>query len=108
KPKDSLPDPAQLWAWAHVQINNVPGGEMADPSDTGFNDELDKIKDRITANRNTGVSRIICPRKLKPDTQYFAFVIPTFEAGRRAGLKEDLTDVNYQKAAWEVNGEIPV
>ena len=35
---------------------------------------------------DSGVSRLISPRRLEPNTPYYAFVVPTFEVGRKAGL----------------------
>ena len=32
------------------------------------------------------ISRLLCPRRLDPETTYTAFVVPTFEIGRQAGL----------------------
>jgi hypothetical protein len=47
-----LPDPAEAWAWAHVQ-----GGDVA-------------------------VARLLCPRRLAGRTRYLACLVPTFDAGR--------------------------
>ncbi|MCO5253754.1 MAG: hypothetical protein M9892_05225 [Bacteroidetes bacterium] len=94
-PAASLPPHDQLWAWAHVQLNtseNIEAGAA-----TG---KLDAIQTVLTDNPDRGVSRIICPRKLKPDTAYTAFLIPTFEAGRLAGLGEDFAETHPQQHAW--------
>ena len=37
-------------------------------------------------------SRLLCPRKLAPNTGYHAFLVPTFETGRLAGLGMDPAD----------------
>jgi hypothetical protein len=56
-PIDKLQDEIHLWA--HVQTAN-PGNQIVkDPDGT--------------------ISRILCPRKLEPDTAYEAFLIPTYE-----------------------------
>ena len=55
---DKLQDEIHLWA--HVQTAN-PGNQIVkDPDGT--------------------ISRILCPRKLEPDTAYEAFLIPTYES----------------------------
>ncbi len=74
----------QLWAWAHIHVNQVMG---ADPNDTAaLARRLDEI---VRDNRDLAYSRLICPRILKENTGYHAFVIPSFETGRLAGLKQD-------------------
>lgn len=50
----------EIHLWAHVQTAN-PGNQIVkDPDGT--------------------ISRILCPRKLEPDTAYEAFLIPTYES----------------------------
>ncbi|MCZ2131345.1 MAG: hypothetical protein LC109_13910 [Bacteroidia bacterium] len=95
-PAASLPPHDQLWAWAHVQLNTSESIEQGAVT-TG---KLDAIQTVLTDNPDRGVSRIICPRKLKPDTAYTAFLIPTFEAGRLAGLGEDFAETHPQQHAW--------
>lgn len=55
---DKLQDEIHLWA--HVQTANPDNQIVKDPDGT--------------------ISRILCPRKLEPDTAYEAFLIPTYEA----------------------------
>ncbi|MFI8521812.1 hypothetical protein ACIGEZ_28950 [Streptomyces sp. NPDC085481] len=61
-----LPDPATLHLWVHAQT--LPGHET-DP--------------------RRSVSRLLAPRRLLPHTGYTACLVPTFEAGRLAGLGQD-------------------
>lgn len=80
-----FPPASQLWAWAHVQVNPLSGN----------------LKELLPTNKSS--SRILCPRKLKPHTQYFAFLLPSFERGRRAGLmytKNEVDEANIQAPAW--------
>lgn len=99
-----FPDKFQTWAWAHVHINkqlltNPPAdeqakGEAAAPA----------LFDLVKANPNCASSRIICPRKLKPNTPYHAFLVPAFEQGRLAGLGMDnatIAVVDVQQASWD-------
>jgi hypothetical protein len=82
-----LPNPGQIWAWAHVQVLNKINGE--------------KISDELKKRPSDFVSRIICPRKLKPNQSYTAFLVPTFETGRLAGLGEKIGEgVHGLKSAW--------
>lgn len=69
---DELPDLADSWAWAHAQV----AGPAADPA-AAVRDAPDRC-----------LSRLLCPRPLQPSTPYLACVVPTFAAGRAAGLGE--------------------
>jgi hypothetical protein len=74
----SLPDLAQSWAWAHVQVS----GEDAADLDAGALNEL------LTHHHQRVVGRLLSPRRLIPKTTYTTFLVPTFERGRLAGLGE--------------------
>jgi hypothetical protein len=93
----SLPPPEQLWAWAHVQVSaRVSGG--------------DEVRARMEGAREQVISRVLCPRRLEPLTSYRAFLVPTLEAGRLAGLGEDPGDDSLSPA-WprtETAVELPV
>lgn len=43
----------------------------------------------LRTNADNACSRLICPRRLQPDTAYEAFLVPAFETGRLAGLGLD-------------------
>lgn len=58
------------------------------------------LSNTLSRNPDQALSRIICPRKLKANTEYFAFLIPAYETGRLAGLGEDTGEVKAQKASW--------
>ena len=78
----ALPNANDIWAWAHVQFN----GDV-DPSDTAnVGDAVNRLQSLLDDNPDLGYSRIICPRELEPGTDYYAFLIPSFETGRLAGL----------------------
>lgn len=78
---------ADLKKTAHVQIDvpdNLPSGK--------FNEEyVNKVLDE---NPDCGISRVVCPSKLEPDTQYVVLLIPTYEQGRLAGLGQEAGGVN--------------
>ena len=68
-----LPDLADSWAWAHAQ---VAGGQR----------NADSLKQSLAGDPALTVSRLLCPRRLDPLTDYLACVVPAFELGRKAGL----------------------
>ena len=89
RPHESLPDPGEAWAWAHVAM----AGETDAP----------KLRAAVEAQAPTVVARLMCPRRLKSETRYVASIVPLFEGGRRAGLGESLTDSDKLAAAWSVD-----
>jgi hypothetical protein len=101
----SLPPPTQTWAWAHVHTND----SFADA--TQFEQFLESLQKPDHPNADRIISRLTCPRKLKPNTPYGAFVVPAFETGRLAGLKQDPKDTSAQQPAWSAAAgsvELPV
>lgn len=66
-----LPDLDHSWAWAHAQ-------RLAD-GDTNDADALAKLPDR-------NVSRLICPRRLRPFGKWMGCLVPTYDVGMLTGL----------------------
>src|SRR5690606_30321027 len=62
--------------------------------------QIAEVTGELASNPDSGVCRLLCPRKLIKETQYTAFLIPAFETGRRAGLQLDYTGVLAQKMSW--------
>jgi hypothetical protein len=101
----SLPPAEQLWAWAHVHANRamidagvrVPalgGAGAVAPA-------VQRLGETLAENADLAYSRLVCPRKLKDNTGYHAFLIPVFETGRLAGLGLDPTAAPAATAsAW--------
>ncbi|MCB0559143.1 MAG: hypothetical protein H6573_22575 [Lewinellaceae bacterium] len=83
-----FPNPKQTWAWAHVHVNQALAGGLGSQEEA-----LNNLSALLQNNPNAACSRLICPRRLKEDTEYHAFVIPAFEQGRRAGLGAHPTHV---------------
>jgi hypothetical protein len=82
-----LPDLAQSWAWAHVQVI----------------DDTDLTTTELVALVDTPrvLARLMCPRRLDPQTAYTACLVPAFECGRLAGLGEDPVDgLDAGAPAW--------
>ena len=79
----TLPDLSESWAWAHAQVS----GDQA-------------LADTLASAPGNVVSRLLCPRRLDPDTSYKAFLVPAFEIGRQAGLGKDVSKIQTADPAW--------
>ena len=88
-----LPPLDESHLWAHAQ---VAGPRGADPG-TGLGDGADP---------RVNLSRLLSPRRLQPITRYRACVVPTFEAGRQAGLGQTVKEVTL-KPAWTAGAAPP-
>lgn len=105
--KDAFPPAGETWLWAHVHSNaDIPTNEISDYEkflrslNNTFNDDPDQL-----------YSRLMSPRKLEANTAYHAFLVPTFETGRLAGLELPTENINAQLSSWDSNGargEMPV
>lgn len=81
-----LPDLTRLWAWAHAQ--------SAPPSAGG------------EADATSGVCRLLCPMRLAMNSSYSAFLVPAYEAGRRAGLGQQVPA--GEPSVWSREGSGPL
>ena len=88
-PVGELPDLTESWAWAHAQVVQP--------------DETLTIEQILVSQPDQNLSRLVCPRRLQPDTRYLACIVPAFEAGRKAGLGMKVTqdDQNRLRPAWD-------
>lgn len=100
----SFPAADELWAWAHVHINRNVVGNADDPRTSAMATVIPAFEGVLNENADLAYSRILSPRKLDPSSVYHAFLIPTFESGRLAGLSLDPNDtpaeVNATFSAW--------
>lgn len=95
-PDALLPPPNQAWAWAHVHVSSdITGAGANSPQQT-----LNALENLVRANPDTALSRLICPRKLKEETAYHAFLVPAFEIGRLAGLGLPTTGKDALAPSW--------
>ncbi|MFD2767182.1 PQQ-binding-like beta-propeller repeat protein [Micromonospora eburnea] len=69
---EELPDLTESWAWAHAQVLLATAEE--------------DVASTLVDHPERTLSRLICPRRLAPGTEYLAAVVPAFDAGVRAGL----------------------
>ncbi len=92
----AFPPPETTGAWAHTQLN------FEVSKDYSRQQAHKKVKSELEKNPNLGCSRLLCPRRLKPETHYTAFLVPAFEGGRLAGLgRNDQADrVPTSDASW--------
>jgi hypothetical protein len=104
KKSESLPLHTELHLWAHVHSN------FGDP-DTPLEDLIGSLRSKSETDPDGLFSRIICPRKLEHDVLYHAFLVPSFEAGRLAGLDLPSDTTPAQQSAWteaSADIELPV
>ncbi len=86
RPEVELPDLKDSWAWAHAQL----------ATDAAMNDAA--LAAALGGDPARSLSRLLCGRLLAEQTEYVACVVPTFEAGRLAGLGDDPGDA--EGPAW--------
>jgi hypothetical protein len=98
-PGGSLPDLSQSWAFAHVHLTH---------GDQRSND----LPGLIATRPDMHLSRLMCVRRLEPNTTYTLVLVPSTEAGRLAGLARDETAEPFDKRAWDASTaaglELPV
>lgn len=69
-----LPSLEGSWAWGHTQLLVEQGtGAGAVPA-------------HLVSDPDQHVSRLLCPRRLKPNTRWLACLVPAFDAGVARGL----------------------
>ena len=88
--RKQLPDLTEAWAWAHVQY----AGDL--PADPGT------ALDALAGTAGGTLSRLLSPRQLVADTRYHACVVPTFMAGRVAGLGGSPELSATAAPAWDI------
>ena len=93
-PSTALPDLAQSWAFAHVQMS------LAAATDT--------IAAVLQADPIHQFARLLCPRRLMERQAYSLFLVPAYEAGRLTGLASSQTATPYDAPAWNPSSTAPV
>jgi hypothetical protein len=71
--KAELPPLGESWSWAHAQV-------VTHATDSGG------IQTDLQGDPASNASRLVCPRRLEPNKDYLACVVPAFEPGRLRGL----------------------
>ena len=104
--QEILPDPASGWSWAHVHVNRGLTAAEAEVVATDPQAVAGRLEVTLGENPDLAYSRLVCPRRLEPDSPYCAFVVPAFESGRLAGLGLDVAQAPGATASsWAGNGE---
>jgi hypothetical protein len=98
-----FPKKETLWGWAHVHVSrDIKDGPINDDQDPTAISEA--VRATLAANADEGCSRLLSSRRLQPDQAYHAFLIPTFESGRLAGLGLDPEKApSAQHCAWDLD-----
>ncbi len=102
-PEEVFPAQGDLWAYAHVHLNENAGADenpINNANPAVLSNVLTKVKDILNTTPDKGLCRLISPRRLEPNTNYHAFLIPTFEAGRLTGLGRDAGNTGMLQGAW--------
>jgi len=106
KRKEALPNPENAWMFAHAHVDDeIPANELSD-----LELYLKSLQASFTTDPDRMYSRLLAPRHLDPNTEYTAFLVPTFEGGRLSGLGKPTIGVPAQKSAWDGSAgvELPV
>ena len=106
--KTELPDLAESWLWAHAQaLSTVPVTADAQAQLSAAQTLSGEM--RNSPERN--VSRLICPRRLTPRTDYVACVVPATDGGRLRGVGQPVVG-DTLAPAWSMQAandiELPV
>jgi hypothetical protein len=81
--KTELPDLSESWLWAHTQaISTV--AVTALPADQAA--AAGTLSEQMKNSPERNISRLVCPRRLSPLTDYVACVVPATDGGRLRGL----------------------
>ena len=72
----ALQDLSDASNWAHVQVSG----------DTPLTDAMSSAPGNV-------ISRLLCPRRLDPETHYTVFLVPAFDIGVQAGLGQDVSGI---------------
>jgi hypothetical protein len=97
-----FPVAGDLWAWAHVHFNELLSAGPDELVSPNMNEVLGRVQSILAHRPDAAYSRLLCPRRLDDNTAYHAFVVPTFETGRLAGLGGDPAASPYATAsAWD-------
>ncbi len=89
KPNAVLPDLKEAWRWAHVYKTDI-GGSSAE-----------QLVNSIKKAPKETICRLLCPRKLKPQTRYHAFLVPAFKIGAEAAMGNTGQTLDRNVLTWE-------
>ncbi|HEY7402702.1 MAG TPA: hypothetical protein VIB39_04225 [Candidatus Angelobacter sp.] len=84
-------DLGDSWNWAHVQVS----GDQS-------------LSDAMSSAPGNVISRLLCPRRLDPETHYTVFLVPAFDLGVKAGLGQDVSAIHVANPAWTAQTTAPL
>src|SRR5712692_6365992 len=91
RPGDELPDLSESHLWSHSQVTGASAVQL---------------KTVLESSPTQTASRLLCPRRLAPGTEYIACVVPAFEVGRKTGLNET-SEADTLAPAWLSGNDAP-
>lgn len=96
-----FPPAGELWAWAHVHVNRNLAASDTEIVSTDMAAVMPRFQQTLAENPDLAYSRLVSARRLEANKAYHAFLVPTFETGRLAGLGLDPAHApNATHSAW--------
>ena len=93
----AFPPSDETWLFAHVHTEqDIPGSELSN-----LEIYLRSLREAVATDPDKIYCRLLSPRHLEPNLNYYAFLVPAFEAGRLVGLGKSTAGVPAQKPAWD-------
>ncbi|MGR0221541.1 hypothetical protein [Agromyces sp. ZXT2-6] len=87
EPRTSLPDLSQSWAWAHVHVSREVAPDVA-------------VDELVRTHADAVFARLLCARRLTDSSVYHLFLVPSYAAGRLAGLGLPVQPTPWNALAW--------
>jgi hypothetical protein len=82
-----FPAKTSTWPWAHVQVNKqLVSGQYDSPITPDALVSEMFLNNALALDPSLAFSRVFSARRLKPNTRYQSFLLPSFETGRLTGL----------------------
>ncbi|MFI6303160.1 hypothetical protein ACIBCH_14915 [Amycolatopsis thailandensis] len=97
---EALQPPGELGAWAHVHVNGALDEPLAIDDPRAMGTSLSNLGKVLRDAPDSACCRVVCPRHLKANTAYHAFLVPAFETGRQAGLGLIPANIRATTASW--------
>lgn len=85
-PAEQLPDLTDSWSWAHVQVLGT---------------DAESTRSVLSDAPHRTVARLLCPRRLRPNRNHIAALVPAFDVGVVAGLGGTPGE-DVARPAWDV------
>ncbi|MFH2065325.1 MAG: hypothetical protein ABIK15_09025 [Pseudomonadota bacterium] len=108
---DNLPDLNNSHRWAHSQVAGNTDMSNANSDefrvDTQFNSQ--NLQEILRLEPYRAVSRLVCPRRLRPGVKYVGLVVPTFKLGLLAAKGIKVSDnTTALTTSWDKNNNTEI